>query len=134
MKRNEDLVSASSIGAIAFCPHSVELERRNTPISDLQSKKRHAGDVKHSQFNSEMIDSRCFIATHLYGQHANETVVLRNYRDSVLLKSRIGRFCVSLYYRCSPVFVRLSKSFPSLDIAATWFIKRFLRHIENRNR
>lgn len=45
----------------------------------------------------------CFIATACYGDYdALEVLVLRQYRDEQLLKSRIGRRLVRFYYLVSP--------------------------------
>ena len=49
----------------------------------------------------------CFIATACYGDYdAPEVLVLRRYRDQVLLKSRPGRIFVRTYYFLSPPMAR----------------------------
>ncbi len=40
----------------------------------------------------------CFIATVVYGVDAKEVEILRNYRDSVLSRSQLGKKVVALYY------------------------------------
>lgn len=47
----------------------------------------------------------CFIATELYGADAPEVVILRQFRDQVLLKRWSGRVFVANYYRFSPLMV-----------------------------
>lgn len=53
----------------------------------------------------------CFIATAVYGdENAREVVLLRTFRDNILLRSRIGRYLVSVYYLISPPLARSIKS------------------------
>ena len=49
----------------------------------------------------------CYIAIMVYGSYnAPEVLVLRNFRDQVLLKSKIGKLIVKMYYGYSPNFVK----------------------------
>lgn len=52
-------------------------------------------------------DARCFIATAIYGPHAEETNALRDWRDAVLMPSWFGRVLVGVYYRLSPPLARI---------------------------
>jgi|APSaa5957512535_1039671.scaffolds.fasta_scaffold78146_1 hypothetical protein len=50
--------------------------------------------------------SSCFIATYAYDSCENDNVVLlRNFRDSVLLDSKLGEWLVNQYYKFSPPIV-----------------------------
>ena len=50
----------------------------------------------------------CYIATAVFGQNSNEVRHLRNFRDQVLTKSRLGGIFTEVYYRVSPRLVKLS--------------------------
>jgi hypothetical protein len=48
-------------------------------------------------------DEGCFIATAVYGScESHNVIILRQYRDEVLLNSKLGRAFISLYYAVSP--------------------------------
>jgi len=61
----------------------------------------------------------CFIATAVYGsENAPAVLVLRSFRDDILLSSKLGRVFVNLYYLISPPVARLlSNNSPLQNIA-----------------
>lgn len=64
--------------------------------------------------------SGCFVATVCYGNYeAKEVLILRKYRDKVLMKSRLGKISVQAYYLISPPLAKL------IDKSST--IKTFIR-------
>jgi len=53
----------------------------------------------------------CFIATACYGDtSAPEVLILKRFRDQVLLKSKFGEKCVRFYYKTSPVLAVLIRN------------------------
>jgi len=44
----------------------------------------------------------CFIATAVYDNQNYKLEIFRNFRDSILLKSKLGKMFVQFYYRISP--------------------------------
>lgn len=63
----------------------------------------------------ESAGSMCFVATACYGSADHQSVViLRQYRDDVLLNSRIGVAFVQLYYRIGPILAECIATRPTL--------------------
>ncbi len=57
----------------------------------------------------------CFIASAVYGDYdAPEVLVLRRYRDEILLHNALGRKFVRFYYRTSPPIAQVLKKMPML--------------------
>jgi len=81
------------------------------------------GNNLYPSSNSKLgTDSRCFIASHVYGFDAPETNSLREWRDSVLMASKKGRALVKCYYILSPVLVTILRR----SLLMTSLIKRVL--------
>lgn len=63
----------------------------------------------------------CFIATAAYGSPAAQEVRwLSDFRDSVLVKRRVGRHFIRLYYHLSPSLADLVRSSPALRAICRW--------------
>ena len=71
-----------------------------------QAMAKAAEDITNSAVNEA-----CYIATMAYGSYeAPEVIVLRKFRDHVLMKSKLGRLFIKSYYATSPYFVRAFKN------------------------
>ncbi len=67
--------------------------------------------------------SGCFISTACYGHYdAEEVLVLRKYRDDVLLKKKSGAIAVKIYYFFSPPLSRLIEKSNSSKI----FVRKYI--------
>lgn len=66
--------------------------------------------------------AKCFIATACYGSpYAQEVMLLRQFRDDVLLKSILGRVFLQTYYLLSPPIAKI--------IVKKMFLKKIVRKI-----
>lgn len=111
-------VAATTLAQLGSCETRQDLDRRygertTVEVERLrQDGRRHHEDFheratrSHNQPQAPVVlrrtDSRCFIATAVYGLDDQRTNELRRFRDSVLLRSRLGRSLVWSYYRVSP--------------------------------
>lgn len=81
-----------------------------TKILDIRTKI--AEEVKKEDPNfvtaAPQKSDGCYIATHIYGDYNNDNViVLRNFRDNFLRKSKFGSVMVNVYYLLSPKLVNI---------------------------
>lgn len=78
--------------------------------------------------------SGCFIATACYGDYeAKEVMVLRNYRDEILLKTKIGKIAVNIYYIISPSLAKLiDKSNLTKAFIRKYFLNPIITKIQNK--
>lgn len=129
-------LSATRIAQASYCENKIVLEQRHgKQESDKERIRRERGNEEHLRHHLAAIkygvpknDSRCFIATEIYGSLAHETNQLRNYRDTVLLNGLAGSALVATYYVVSPWIVKLLHVCPSLKAP----IKVVLNHIVRR--
>jgi len=69
--------------------------------------------------STEKSNSKCFIATATYGSFlAPEVIVLRNFRDNVLLQYNWGKSIVTYYYESSPAIANFLTEHDSLRFIA----------------
>jgi len=78
----------------------------------------------------------CFIATACYENYdAPEVIVLRKYRDEILLQSFYGKIFVNIYYKISPfIAIRISKSKFIKDIIKKYLLDRIVIKLQKSNR
>lgn len=137
MSKTTDWISASDIGRAAYCPKYLEHKYSGAEVSESAVKARAQGDVEHEKFNnqikSQTSDSRCFIASHVYGVQDPRTEQLRQFRDEVLMPHWLGRVFVQVYYALSPSFVSLCRRYALLDSIARRGVAWALRATRKKN-
>jgi hypothetical protein len=61
------------------------------------------------------VKGSCFVATACFGDYEHPTVIiLREFRDSVLVTRPFGRLCVGIYYRIGPGLAAILECVPVL--------------------
>lgn len=96
-----------------------------------------SGEVKKLDLPilSTVSNPNCFIATAAYGSYLDSHVmVLRQFRDSVLLNSNIGRRFVDGYYHLSPPIAAVISEHWSLKIATRILLTPLVFAVENTER
>lgn len=91
------------------------------PNDEMEIQVRQMAENNLNSLKSEpTAKSGCFIATAAYGSPiAPEVMIFRQYRDEVLLNSKIGKEIVKIYYLFSPSL--------ALVISKTEWLKRLVR-------
>jgi hypothetical protein len=70
----------------------------------------------------------CFIATAVYGCYdCPEVLVLRRFRDEVLMKSFAGRSFVKFYYKIGPFIAKTTVRIPLLSSILRFILDRMVR-------
>lgn len=122
-----DMPSSSDLARLVLCETELVAEKNSgrvrTDAASVAASKR--GVRAHAQAQAQMEtfhnrprptrttppsqaappsarDSRCFIASSVYGPEAPQTEELRAFRDRSLMRSALGRAFVRCYYRLSP--------------------------------
>lgn len=130
MQKTEEIwVSASDIGRANFCPHYLELKKKGAKPTKKALHAMAVGDKEHLKLNKRAQDTRCYVATYLYGPDDYRTHRLRNYRDNILLESFIGRALVQIYYALSPWLVIASKKVPLVRNTIKGLVDRIVNKV-----
>lgn len=127
-----EYLSATTIAQASDCETKLYLNKKyGRQESDKERLRRERGNEEHlrhhvaaQRYGTPRGDSRCFIATEIYGPLSKETNILRNFRDTQLLPYAWGRTVVRCYYLVSPLLI------PILH-RKTW-LRRTVRSVLNR--
>ncbi len=73
----------------------------------------------------------CYIATMAYGSYDHpQVLILRQFRDDILDKSQIGKRCIKIYYRYSPILVEKLKDKKSINTIIRKTLNLFIKLIK----
>ncbi len=86
--------------------HNTTKGELKTILNEIFSPSQLA--VMHIDYGT----SGCFIATSACGIDSEEVIILRHFRDTLLLNSVLGRLFVRIYYRLSPPIASLIADSP----------------------
>lgn len=74
----------------------------------------------------------CFIATCVYGNYAEETNILRQWRDVSLLTNHFGIWFTNTYYKISPHIVNFIKNKPILKTITRKMLNPLVKKLKKR--
>lgn len=138
--KGEPFVSAKELAEMGFCEKRVLLAHlHGQRLTPEQRRSAERGLQAHERYYREGLaavsatggDRRCFVATHLYGDAAWQTQMLRRFRDEVLLRHRFGSALVEAYYAVAPGVCRMLVRLPWLRLpmrALVAMLARLARH------
>ena len=94
--------------------------------------ERKMEEARLNEIESKSKSSSCFIATQVYGENAEETNLLRRFRDEKLLGTYLGRLLVAVYYRISPSIADFISDKPRLKKTIKRPLDIIVRKLNNK--
>ena len=130
---HKDRIAITDVVAIVYCERQAVLDRKigRRRTADVE-RMATEGRQRHKTFEKkgrQQQDSRCFVATAIYGADAPETIALRAWRDRCLMPCAAGRALVSAYYRLSPLALHVIAALPGARPFIKRLLDRFYRHL-----
>ncbi len=134
----ERRITASELAECCLCEQRVVFDavrgKRRTAESEREMKE---GERTHAEMHEAAMhtgaqppsDSRCFVATALWGPADPRTKALRDWRDRRLVTRWWGSTIVEAYYAVSPMVVRLMRGVPLVRTALDGCLSAFVRHV-----
>lgn len=128
--RTNDSISATSLAKLGVAEN--EVRRPSSPRREefaARGRLVHARSAEAARRAPSAPDTRCFVATAVYGTDAWQTVALRAWRDEVLRRSALGRVGIRVYYKVSPTLVRVLTGQPRAMAMVRRMLDRVVRLI-----
>jgi hypothetical protein len=142
-------ISVSELGAYAsHCEVQALLRYRDGVAKSSVTEESKAGDRIHAQMAAQAVryesarrsgsyqgprDSRCYIATAVFGASAPETERLREWRDEVLMPTAAGRCLVACYYWLSPKLLILARPNSIMERGVRTLLRGFVARLAPRS-
>ncbi|PZQ01932.1 MAG: hypothetical protein DI587_03705 [Variovorax paradoxus] len=133
--KRHDVVSATELAEMGLCEMQIVLNHRHgkrTTAEQRESMQR--GNVAHAAYLAQgkaaKSDQRCFVATCVFGADADETQLLRVWRDVVLMPQVWGRTLIVLYYCVSPTACKLLARSPAALSVARHLLRIAVAHCD----
>jgi DNA-directed RNA polymerase subunit RPC12/RpoP len=109
------------------------IEARRNILNQL---KEGLPDDKKQNIQGERINnnqsSGCYIATAVYGSYdAPEVLILRHFRDTVLIKHYFGRLFIKIYYLLSPPIAEKLKNAKHMNCVVKNILDKCVIHLIN---
>jgi hypothetical protein len=111
--RNPNRITITKVVATVHCEQKSVFDERIGDRSPISVRLKAAqGTEEHLRFEREagqprkIRDSRCYIASHVFGIDAVQTHFLRSWRDNCLQPFAFGWLVIKIYYAISPGLVR----------------------------
>lgn len=121
-----------------YCQKGISLSSKD-PVLDLINKVIQEKLYSHNSSNQlpsvEKKNEGCFIATAVYEcEYASEVIILRKFRDNVLLKTIAGKTLVKTYYFISPLIAQFISQRKSLKrIVKITILNRIVKYLNKTN-
>lgn len=144
MRRKRKLAEytpATRLASMGFCERKIQIESQEEERTTAKQRKaREEGNAAHMRFDAaaranhnaprSRTDSRCFVATCVFGPNAPRTNALRHWRDRCLAPTALGAALVATYYAISPGLVWVLRRAPRLRCLVRSALARWVAHLE----
>lgn len=138
MKPRKDSLAATTLSKFAYCEQQVILDKKyGSKRSRFVTQRAQQGNKMHLNAHRDAVkhmasDSRCFIASCVYGHEASQTYCFRSFRDNYLQHSGWGKLLVSIYYRVSPWCIPLLENNSGIKSATKYVLDKLLIKIKDK--
>lgn len=105
-------------------------QSKNNNYAANPDQSKRTNTANNANNNIPKKSGGCYIATAVYGSYeAPEVIVLRKFRDEVLLKSIIGRIFVVTYYAVSPPIANWLRNAKKANTIVRKILNRFVNKL-----